>query len=109
MKSFCKRFFLPSLFCAILLTSGGCGFVGDGPFGWAVTNTKTPLYKGKAKSGNRAGMACVHSVLGMVTLGDGSIETAMRKAGITEVYTIDKDNFSLFGTYSRQCTVVLGN
>ncbi|KJR42882.1 hypothetical protein MCHI_001225 [Candidatus Magnetoovum chiemensis] len=45
----------------------------------------------------------------MITLGDGSIETAMRKAGISEINTVDRENLSIFGSYTRQCTIVVGN
>ncbi|MCI4626826.1 MAG: TRL-like family protein [Candidatus Magnetoovum sp. WYHC-5] len=87
----------------------GCGFVSDGPFGWVVTNTKTPISKGEAKNATKVGSACVYSFFGMITMGDGSIETAMRSGAITEIYTIDKDNLNIIGAFSRQCTVVLGN
>ena len=86
----------------------GCGFIADGPFGWAYTNSKTPVTVGPAKSGSKKGKACIHSYFGLFTIGDANIETAMKMGGITEVYTIDKENLSVFGTYTRQCTVVTG-
>jgi hypothetical protein len=45
----------------------------------------------------------------MISLGDASIDTAMRNGGIKEVYTVDTENLSVMGMYARQCTVVLGN
>jgi hypothetical protein len=89
-------------------TLTGCGFVADGPFGWAYTNSKSPITIGTAKSGSKTGQACVRSYFGMFTVGDGSIETAMKTAGIKEVYTVTHDNFSILGTYTSQCTVVSG-
>ncbi|MBF0472988.1 MAG: hypothetical protein HQK93_04555, partial [Nitrospirae bacterium] len=52
---------------------GGCGFVSDGPFGWVYTDTKLPVAVGPAETGTLEGKACVHSFLGMITIGDGSI------------------------------------
>jgi hypothetical protein len=91
-----------------LATLPGCGFVADGPFGWAYTNSKTPVTVGKAKSGSLKGKACIHSYFGLFTIGDANIESAMKAGGITEVYLVDKENLSIFGTYTRQCTVVTG-
>ncbi|MBF0338516.1 MAG: hypothetical protein HQL05_11870 [Nitrospirae bacterium] len=97
--------------CVLLLPMvvvSGCGFVGDGPFGWGMTYTILPVAKGPLTSGNRNGQACVHSVMGAISMGDGSIEAAMRNGGITGIYTIDLYNHSFFGIYTRQCTVVVG-
>jgi len=93
----------------ILVGFTGCGFVADGPFGWAYTNTKTPITVGAAAGGEKMGRACVRSYFGMVTVGDASIETAMKEAGITDIHTVNEDNFSIFGTYTRQCTEVSGS
>ncbi len=105
-----RKFFL--LFAVLaaftLWAMTGCGFIADGPFGWVYTNSKTPVTVGPAKSGSKKGKACIHSYFGLFTIGDANIETAMKMGGITEVYTIDKENLSVFGTYTRQCTVVTG-
>ena len=104
-----KFFFLFAVLVGFTLwTMTGCGFIADGPFGWAYTNSKTPVTVGTAKSGSKKGKACIHSYFGLFTIGDANIETAMKMGGITEVYTIDKENLSVFGTYTRQCTVVTG-
>jgi len=86
----------------------GCGFVADGPFGWVYTDFKTPIAVGNAASGEKAGEACVHSYFGMITVGDASIEAAMERSGISDIHTVNRDNFSIFGTYTRQCTLVTG-
>ncbi|KJU85086.1 TRL-like protein family [Candidatus Magnetobacterium bavaricum] len=96
--------------CVLLMTLvvSGCGMVGDGPFGWVMTYTTVPVAKGPLTSGNRNGQACIYSVFGAISMGDGSIEAAIRNGGITGVYTIDLYNQSFFGVYTRQCTVVVG-
>lgn len=91
-----------------LFAVSGCGFVADGPFGWAYTDSKTPVAVGPAKTGSKEGRACITSFFGAITVGDASIDAAMKAAGIKEINTINKKNLSIFGTYTRQCTVVTG-
>lgn len=97
---------LISVFTVTFLTS--CGFVADGPFGWVYTDNKAPIGMGSAESGAQKGRACIHSFFGMISIGDASIEASMKDAGIKEVYTINKENLNIFGTYTRQCTIVAG-
>ncbi|QWR78789.1 TRL-like family protein [Candidatus Magnetomonas plexicatena] len=92
----------------LMLFTASCGFVADGPFGWVYTDNKVPVAIGPALSGAKAGQACIHSFFGAVAIGDASIETAMKAAGIKTVYTINKANLNIFGTYTRQCTIVAG-
>jgi len=103
-----KMWILAILALVFLTTASGCGFVAEGPFGWAYTNSKTPVGVGTAKSVYKVGRACIHSFFGMVSIGDASIETAMRSSGLKEIYSIDNENLSFFGTYTRVCTVVSG-
>jgi hypothetical protein len=86
----------------------GCGFVADGPFGWALTKSKTPVTVGSAKTGPKQGKACIHAYFGLLSVGDASIEAAMKPAGIKEIYAVHNENLSILGTYTRQCTVVSG-
>jgi TRL-like protein family len=103
-----KRWVLVIFAFLFLVTASGCGFVAEGPFGWAYTNSKSPVAVGTAKTVYKTGRACIHSLFGMVTIGDASIETAMRSSGLKQVYTIDTENLSFFGTYTRVCTIVGG-
>jgi hypothetical protein len=91
-----------------LLTIAGCGFISDGPFGWVYTNHKTSVAIGPAQNIKKEGRACIHSFFGMISVGDATIDTARKSAGIKKIATVDRESFSLFGTYSRQCTVVAG-
>ncbi|KWT81407.1 TRL domain-containing protein [Candidatus Magnetominusculus xianensis] len=91
------------------LSLAGCGYVSDGPFGWMMTNHITPVAKGSALTGFKEGQACIYSFFGMVTVGDAGIEAAMRNGGIKDVFTIDSASQSFFGTYTRQCTVIIGS
>lgn len=92
----------------LLLTLSSCGFIADGPFGYMYTETETPIALGSADAGEKAGEACVKSFFGMIAVGDASIETAKKNGGISEIYTINRSNFSVLGMYSKQCTIVRG-
>ncbi|MEO5357156.1 MAG: TRL-like family protein [Nitrospirae bacterium YQR-1] len=96
--------------CLLLpVVFAGCGYISDGPSGWAVNNVKMPVAKGPAISGYKEGKGCIYAAFGMISVGDASIENAMRAGAIKEVYTIDTLTQSFFGTYTRQCTIVIGN
>ncbi len=103
-----KGILITVLLAFSLVTFSGCGFVADGPFGWVYTNSTVPIAMGSAKAGPKTGKACIHSFFGAITIGDGGIEAAMRNGEINEVYIINKDNFNILGSYTRQCTVVKG-
>ncbi|MBF0458030.1 MAG: hypothetical protein HQK99_09065 [Nitrospirae bacterium] len=96
------------LIVAVGFSLAGCGYVSDGPFAWGMANHWTPVAKGTASSGIKEGQACIYSFFGMVAIGDAGIEAALRNGGIKDIFTIDSYNQSFFGTYSRQCTVVIG-
>jgi hypothetical protein len=87
----------------------GCGFVADGPFGWGYTATKTAVSIGTAKAAGKKGEACVTAFFGFVALGDASIGAAMKNGEIKQIFSIDRDNLSVFGIYTKQCTIVTGD
>ncbi|WP_420264649.1 TRL-like family protein [Candidatus Magnetominusculus dajiuhuensis] len=99
---------LIAIIAMMLLLLAGCGFVADGPVGWVYTDTTMPVSMGTAQNGTKAGRGCIHSFFGAISIGNGSIETAMKDGGIKNVYTVNKENLSIFGTYTRQCTLVSG-
>lgn len=94
---------------AVVAVLPGCGaFVGPG----AVTGG---LYSGYTLgagvgpgTGAKTGEACVVSILGVVALGDGSIEAAKKEGGITQVASVDHAVFSVLGVYGNVCTRVTG-
>jgi hypothetical protein len=92
----------------MLLALSGCGFIADGPFGYMYTETETPIALGNAESSEKSGEACVKSFFGMIAVGDASIETAKKNGGISDIYTVNRSNFSVLGMYSKQCTIVRG-
>ncbi len=82
------------------------------PYGQIFTDYKAPLdYDQQAsKSGAdlKEGKAETMSVLGLVALGDASINTAAQNGGITVVHGADYEYFNVLGVYQRFTTVVRG-
>jgi hypothetical protein len=56
----------------------------------------------------REGKGCARSILGIVAMGDGSIETAKRQGNITKATSVSTDITSILGVYAESCTVVSG-
>ena len=62
-----------------------------------------------AGSGTKSGEACAMSILGVVALGDASIDLAKSNGGVTQVASVDHKVFSILGIYANVCTVVHGS
>lgn len=107
-KGFLRNAICRALVVLFVLSAGGCGFVADGPFGWFVTHYRKAVAKGPSDEGHKTGYACIYAAFGAISLGDASIDTAMRNGGIKDVYSVDTENLSIMGVYTKQCTVVLG-
>ena len=58
---------------------------------------------------NKTGKACGHNILGIVSTGDSSVQTAKNDGQISNVATIDRDYFSILGLYSKSCIIINGN
>ena len=58
-------------------------------------------------TGNRIGESCASSILGLIAMGDASIETARRNGGINMITSIDEHYLNYF-FYQKSCTVVRG-
>ena len=58
--------------------------------------------------GSKRGEAMAKNIIGLVVIGDASIEAAMKDGGINKVYTVDHDLMSILGVYTEWKTVVTG-
>jgi len=58
--------------------------------------------------GTKRGEATSMNIMGLVALGDCSLEAAMRDGGITTVYTVDHYLKCILGVYAEWTTVVTG-
>ncbi|MFH0926935.1 MAG: TRL-like family protein [bacterium] len=57
---------------------------------------------------SKSGSASCVSVLGLVAVGDASIDAAMRDGDITKVHHIDYDNTRILGVYAKLTVIVYG-
>jgi hypothetical protein len=55
-----------------------------------------------------SGEACATSILGIVALGDASIDAAMEEGGLTSISYVDSEHTGILGIYATYCTVVVG-
>lgn len=86
--------FLPS--CAMIATSvGGATLYTDVKDG--VTATSNPL-------GTKVGTSKASNILGVVAMGDASIQTAANSAGIKRISHVDVQKKNLLGLFSS-CTI----
>lgn len=85
--------------------------VGTPTTGWLYTEIKYPHPRTEVVNdgiGSKRGEAMIKNIVGLVAIGDASIETAMRNGKITKVYTVDHDMMSILGVYTEWKTVVTG-
>ncbi|MCX7811020.1 MAG: TRL-like family protein [Leptospiraceae bacterium] len=93
---------------SMLLFALNCATPGFGPNGGLFTSAKIGTY-GTGKPASKTGEACASSILGLVAIGDASVEAAKSQGGINDVSYVDYQTFSILGLYAKLCTVVRGN
>jgi len=107
-----KKKVLFSLMLLSLLAFGGCAGGMYGPVrGSIYTNVYGPVdYEPDSKNVEYSyeGMACATSYLGLVALGDASIDAAKRVSKVKNIVTVDYRVDGVLGLYARFCTVIHG-
>ncbi|HMX62021.1 MAG TPA: TRL-like family protein [Candidatus Sumerlaeota bacterium] len=80
------------------------------PYGIVYTDYKAPLDFDQEKSpvGDRSGSAETMSIVGLVAMGDASIQTAAEDGNIKTIYGADYEYFNVLGIYQTYKTVVHG-
>jgi hypothetical protein len=87
----------------------GCAMVGAPVSNGAlITNLRGPGHVTTLTESPKLGTGCATNLLGLIAMGDASIDTAKRSARITEVASVDYDSFSVLGVYARFCVLVRG-
>ena len=76
--------------------------------GALITNLRGPGHVTTLTESPKMGTGCATNLLGLIAMGDASIDTAKRSARITEVASVDYDSFSVLGVYARFCVLVRG-
>ena len=92
-----------------LLSFVGCAQIVMSPaLGVLYTDVSGPLTATSAERGSKTGVATAESILGLVALGDASIQAASRNGGITKIKTVDFDSKNILGIYGTFTTRVTG-
>lgn len=80
------------------------------PLGWVFMDVTAPLDIDQSESavGTKSGKASSMSILGLVAVGDCSIESAAQDGGITTIQGADYEFFHILGIYQSFTTVVHG-
>ena len=100
--------------CVALAVVFVLGLVGCGvkapvvpPAGWVYNSQQSPLFPGK-ETGSKVGTSKSICILGLVGVGDASINAAANNGGITQIKHMDYDYFNVLGVYQRYTTIVRG-
>ncbi|MCX7766558.1 MAG: TRL-like family protein [Candidatus Sumerlaeia bacterium] len=99
------KFVLLCLFLGIILA--GCAT----PFPWGSLYTKVELpIAATANVGpsTKVGTAECTSVMGLIAIGDASIDAAKKEGGITKIHYVDQDVENILGIIGKYKTVVYG-
>ena len=87
----------------------GCAMAASPVGNGVYTHVNGPVASGPATSAAKSGRACAANYVGMVALGDASIDAAKKQGGISNIASVDHDTFTILGVYARFCTVVRGS
>lgn len=86
--------------CGMMMTKAGPGFI------------YTEVAEGETATsnamGSKVGTAQAKNILGAVAIGDASVETAAKSAGITRISHVDNKKTSILGIYSTYTVYVYG-
>ena len=96
-------------FAAVLVVMSflvGCASIW--PIGLLYTEVKLPSEATSADAGSKVGTSECVSVLGLVAIGDASIEAAMKDGGIKKIHHVDWDAKNILGIYGIYKTTVYG-
>ena len=79
------------------------------PMGGLYTGVKLPFgATGNSGVSSKTGVAECRSVLGLVAVGDCSIDAAKKNGGITKVNHVDMDVMNILGIYGTYRVIVSG-
>lgn len=77
--------------------------------GFNYSDVKAPLDSTANGTYSKVGTAQLTSILGWITTGDASINTAAKNAGITKIHHVDFHSKSVLGVYAEFTTYVYGD
>ncbi len=95
---------------AMLATTGCLRAPFEPPMGNAFSDIKAPLdvELDNTKVGSKTGEAFSESFLGLVAIGDSSLQAAAKEGKIKKVYHADYHYFNILGIYQKTTVIVNG-
>lgn len=93
--------------CAVCLFSS-CAGVKSPVTGFVYTDTKNGQMVTSNALGTKVGQSSAISVLGIVGVGDASIQAAAKQAGITKISHVDEAATNVLCIYAKYTTTVYG-
>ncbi|MCE3040073.1 TRL-like family protein [Helicobacter anatolicus] len=90
----------------IVLGFTGCHVANSGMIA-PINLTKSGIEATSNTLGSKRGEAECQAIL-FVAFGDCSIATAAKNGGITKIHSVDTENLSILGIYSKQKLIVTG-
>ncbi|MFI3290594.1 MAG: TRL-like family protein [Opitutales bacterium] len=97
------------LLLSVLAVSIFSGCASVVPNGVLYTEVTVPSAASSSAKATKVGKSYCKSYLGMVSLGDASIETAKKNGGITEVVSVDWKVKNILGLIGEYECIVTGN
>lgn len=93
-------------FIALVLT--GCATVTSPVNGIIYTGVEGPLTATEVDTYSKVGESSCVSVLGLIAVGDASIDAAMKKGGIKKIHHVDFKSMRVLGFFAKFTTIVYG-
>lgn len=85
-----------------------CAGIGTEPMGFIYTDVTGPV-TACTGNGSKVGTSKATSYVGIIAVGDASIDTAKRSAGINNVTSVDIKRENILGIVATYTTTVRGN
>ena len=92
-----------------LLFSVGCAMAAAPVNGFIFADVKGPITATENSGGSKEGQAMAQSILGAVSMGDASIDTAAKNGGITKIRSVDHHSWGILGIWAKFTTIVKGD
>ncbi len=86
----------------------GCARAMSPVSGVWYTAVKAPLAVSPQQGSSKMGTSTCSSILGLIAMGDASIEAAAKAGGISKIHHVDYQASSILGLYATFTTVVYG-
>lgn len=97
-----SRWFPVGLICMLLIAAPAC-------YGIVYRKHTSPGMLGNGTN-ELAARTCVRSYLGLVTIGDASVERAMARSDLVALHSSEREHTIVLGfLYRRYCLILTGN